>query len=283
MRPRRSFPILRNSLKIRRSSILIFGFYKVLPSIDKSFKFCDTAVIMLPSVYAPKDFKRLRAAGDLVARCFDFIAPHIRPGITTGEIDRIAAEFLRANGGRSSDFGYKGFPRHICTSVNDVIVHGIPRDDEILRDGDIVNVDLTAEYKGFHGDASRMFEIGVVSPAAHKLVQTTQDALHSAIAVCAPGVPLSEIGKTIEGIATANGFSVVRDFVGHGIGKVMHDDPSIYHYYDKSQDKIKMVPGLVFTIEPMINQGTAACRTDADEWTTRTKDGKLSAQWEHTI
>lgn len=238
---------------------------------------------MLSSVYAPKDFKRLRAAGDIVARCFDFITPYIRAGISTGEIDRLVAEFLKQNGARSSDLGYQGYPKNICTSVNDVIVHGIPRDDEILKDGDIINVDLTAEYKGFHGDASRMFMIGNVSPRARELVQTCQDALNAAISVCAPGVPLSEIGKTIEAIVKPHGFSISRDFVGHGIGKVMHDDPQIYHFYDKMWDKVKMVPGFVFTIEPMINTGSAACKIDSDGWTARTVDGGLSAQWEHTL
>ena len=238
---------------------------------------------MLSSVYAPKDFKRLRAAGDIVARCFDFITPYIRAGISTGEIDRLVAEFLKQNGARSSDLGYQGYPKNICTSVNDVIVHGIPRDDEILKDGDIINVDLTAEYKGFHGDASRMFMIGNVSPRARELVQTCQDALNAAISVCAPGVPLSEIGKTIEAVVKPHGFSISRDFVGHGIGKVMHDDPQIYHFYDKMWDKVKMVPGFVFTIEPMINTGSAACKIDSDGWTARTVDGGLSAQWEHTL
>ena len=238
---------------------------------------------MLASVYAPKDFKRLRAAGDLVARCFDYITPYIRAGISTGEIDRLVAEFLKANGARSSDLGYMGYPKHICTSVNDVIVHGIPNDNEILKDGDIVNVDLTAEYKGFHGDSSRMFMIGNVSSKARELVQTCQDALNAAISVCAPGVPLSEIGKTIEAVVKPHGFSISRDFVGHGIGKVMHDDPQIFHFYDKMWDKVKMVPGLVFTIEPMINTGSPNCKIDADGWTARTVDGGLSAQWEHTL
>lgn len=238
---------------------------------------------MLASVYAPKDFKRLRAVGDLVARCFDHIEPYIRAGTSTGEIDSMVAEFLKANGARSSDFGYQGYPKHICTSVNDVIVHGIPSDEVILKDGDIVNIDLTAEYKGFHGDASRMFMIGKVSQKARELVQTCQDALNAAIAVCAPGVPLSEIGKTIEAIVNPHGFSISREFVGHGIGKVMHDDPQIYHFYDKRWDKVKMVPGLVFTIEPMINTGRSECKIDDDGWTARTVDGGLSAQWEHTI
>lgn len=238
---------------------------------------------MMPSVYAPKDFKRLRASGDLVARCLDFITPHVVPGVSTGAIDKMVADFLSANGARSSSFGYQGFPAHICASVNDVVVHGIPRDDVVLKDGDIVNFDLTAEYKGFHADASRMFMIGKVSDESRRLVETTLDCLNSAIAICGPGVPMSEIGKTIEVIAKARGYSIVRDFVGHGIGKVMHDDPMVYHYYEKSQDNVIMCPGMVFTIEPMMNQGLDACIVDSDGWTTRTKDGKLSAQWEHTI
>lgn len=238
---------------------------------------------MLSSVYAPKDFKRLRAAGDIVARCFEYITPYIRAGISTGEIDSMVAEFLKANGAKSSDLGYMGYPKNICTSVNDVIVHGIPSDKVILKDGDIVNVDLTAEYKGFHGDASRMFMIGNVLPKARELVQTCQDALNAAISICAPGVPLSEIGRTIEQVVTPHGFSISHDFVGHGIGKIMHDEPQIYHFYDKKWDKIKMVPGLVFTIEPMINTGSANCKIDPDGWTARTVDGGLSAQWEHTI
>ena len=238
---------------------------------------------MLPSVYAPKDFKRLRAAGDIVARCFDFIAPHIHSGISTGDIDRMVAEFLKSSGARSSSFGYKGFPKHCCTSVNDVIVHGIPSDTDILKNGDIINVDLTAEYKGFHADSSRMFIIGDAPPAALKLVQVAHDAMNAAISICAPGVPLAEIGREIERIVLPHGFTISRDFVGHGIGKVMHDEPQIYHFHDKKFDKIKMVPGLVFTIEPMINMGGDKCKIDADGWTARTADGCLSAQWEHTV
>ena len=238
---------------------------------------------MLASVYAPKDFKRLRVSGDLVARCFDFITPYVVAGTSTGEIDRLVAQFLKENGARSSDLGYMGYPKSICTSVNDVIVHGIPSDEVILKDGDIVNVDLTAEYHGFHADASRMFMIGNVSKQARELVQTCQDALNAAISICAPGVPLSEIGKTIEAVVKPHGFSISRDFVGHGIGKVMHDDPQIFHFYDKMWDKVKMVPGLVFTIEPMINTGKPDCKIDTDGWTARTVDGGLSAQWEHTL
>lgn len=238
---------------------------------------------MLASVYAPKDFKRLRMSGDLVARCFDYITPYVKAGISTGEIDRLVAKFLKENNAQSSDLGYQGYPKSICTSVNDVIVHGIPSDDVILKNGDIVNVDLTAKYKGFHADASRMYMIGNVSPRARELVQTCLDALNTAISVCAPGVPLSEIGRAIESVVLPHGFSISRDFVGHGIGKVMHDNPQIYHFYDECWDKVKMVPGLVFTIEPMINTGSAECKIDEDGWTARTVDGGLSAQWEHTV
>ncbi len=238
---------------------------------------------MISSVYAPKDFKRLRVIGDLVARCFDYITPYIRAGITTNDIDKMVAEFLKENGAASSSLGYHGFPKHCCTSVNDVIVHGIPSDDVVLKDGDIINVDLTANLKGFHGDSSRMFMIGKVSAQARKLVTVCEDALNAAISICAPNVPLSEIGKVIEQVVLPHGFSISRDFVGHGIGKTLHDDPQICHFYDKKFDKIKMVPGLVFTIEPMINTGSDKCKFDDDGWTARTVDGGLSAQWEHTI
>lgn len=238
---------------------------------------------MLSSVYAPKDFKRLRAVGDIVARCFEYLEPYIQIGISTGEIDRLANEFLIANGARSADFGYMGFPKHITTSRNDVIVHGIPRDDEILKDGDIINIDLTAEFKGFFGDASRMYTVGNVANKHIKLIGVCADALNSAIAVCGPGVPLSEIGRAIESVLKPSGFSISNDFVGHGIGKVMHDEPQIYHWYDKKYDKIKMVPGFVFTIEPMICEKSARMKLDADGWTARTVDGGWSAQWEHTI
>jgi len=237
----------------------------------------------MQSVYTPKEFKKIRAAGDIIARCFEHITPHIVAGISTLDIDKMVLKFLTDNGAKSSSKGYHGFPAHCCTSVNDVIVHGIPHADVILSDGDIVNVDITAEYKKYHADASRMFMIGNVDDDARRLVQVCQDALHSAISVCAPGVPLSEIGRTIERVVLKHGYSISRDFVGHGIGKTMHDEPQIYHFYDKRFDKVKMVPGMVFTIEPMINAGRAECKMDADGWTARTIDGKLSAQWEHTI
>ncbi|MDR0319436.1 MAG: type I methionyl aminopeptidase [Rickettsiales bacterium] len=238
---------------------------------------------MLPSVYAPKDWKRIRAAGDIVARALDYAAELVRPGISTAEIDAGIAAFLKENGAKSSCLGYKGYPKSICASVNDTIVHGIPRADEILKEGDIVNIDLTAEYKGFHADSSRMFSVGRVSDKARKISEASRDCMNAAIGICAPGVPLSEIGRVIEELAKARGFSVSRDFVGHGIGKVMHDNPQILHFYDKRQESVLMVPGLVFTIEPMLCEHSAACKIDSDGWTARTKDGGLSAQWEHTI
>jgi methionyl aminopeptidase len=238
---------------------------------------------MISSVYAPKDFKKLRVVGDLVSRALDYITPFVVPGVSTAELDKKIEKFLRDAGAYPACLGYEGYPKSICTSINDVIVHGIPRDDEILKEGDIVNIDLTAELKGFHGDTSRMFEVGKVSAAAHKISECARDCMNAAISICAPGVPLSEIGRVIESMATAKGYSVSRDFVGHGIGHLMHDDPQIYHFYDKKYDKVLMVPGLVFTIEPMLCEKSAACKIDSDGWTARTKDGGLSAQWEHQI
>ena len=235
-----------------------------------------------------EEVELLRKANLLVGNTLAELAKAIQPGVTTKQLDAIAETFIRDNGAEPTFKGFPNpygspFPASICTSVNDVIVHGIPNDNVILKDGDIVNVDLTAEYKGWHGDASRMYMIGNVSAKARELVQTCQDALNAAISICAPGVPLSEIGKTIEAVVKPHGFSISRDFVGHGIGKVMHDDPQIYHFYDKMWDNVKMVPGLVFTIEPMINTGRPECKIDPDGWTARTVDGGLSAQWEHTL
>lgn len=238
---------------------------------------------MLPSVYAPKDFKRLRAAGDLVARALDYVGALVRPGVSTAQLDEAVAAFLKENGARSSCLGYHGYPASICTSVNDVIVHGIPRDSEVLKEGDIINIDLTAEIKGFHGDSSRMFAVGKISDKARRITDAAYDCMMSAISICAPGVPLSEIGRVIEDMARARGYAVSHDFVGHGIGKVMHDEPQIYHFYDKKFDNVLMTPGLVFTIEPMLCQGASSCQIDPDGWTARTTDGGLSAQWEHTI
>jgi methionyl aminopeptidase len=239
--------------------------------------------MMLPSIYAPKDFKRIRCSGDIVCRALDPVGAFVKPGISTAELDDMVAKFLKAEGAESSALGYKGFPKSICTSINDVIVHGIPSPNEILKEGDIINIDLTAEFKGFHADSSRMFCVGSVTDAARRLSECARDCLNSAISVCAPGVALSEIGKTIENLARAKGYTVSKDFVGHGIGKVMHDNPQVFHFYDKSQDKIIMQPGLVFTIEPMLCEKSSACIFDPDGWTARTKDGGLSAQWEHTI
>jgi len=235
------------------------------------------------SVYTPKDFKRLRFAGDIVSRALDHIGQFVKPGISTAELDAIVAAFLKANGAESSCLGYRGYPKSCCTSVNDVIVHGIPRGDEILKTGDIINIDLTAEAKGFHADSSRMFYVGAVSDHAARLCETAKDCMNSAISICGPGVPLSEIGRVIESMAAAKGYSVSKDFVGHGIGKVMHDDPQIYHFYDRRLDSVIMVPGMVFTIEPMLCECSSASVIDSDGWTARTKDGRLSAQWEHTI
>ncbi len=238
---------------------------------------------MVSSVYPPKDFKRILKASDIARRALEFIEPHIKPGVSTAELDDLIAKFIKQNDATSSSLGYHGFPKSCCISLNDVICHGIPSDKIILKEGDILNIDVTVQHRGYHGDTSRMYRVGRVSQMAEDVMRASYDSLMAAISICGPDVPLSEIGKTIERIVKPYKFGIARDFVGHGIGKVMHDNPQILHYYEPMYDKIKMVPGMVFTIEPMINTGTEQYKIDADGWTARTADGGLSAQWEHTI
>ena len=237
---------------------------------------------MLASVYAPKDFKRLRVVGDLVARCFEHITPYIKAGISTGDIDRLVVDFLKSNGARSSDLGYQGYPKSICTSINDVIVHGIPSDDVILKDGDIINVDLTAEYKGFHGDASRMFMIGNVSKEARRLVEVTKQAFFEGIKYAKPGNRIGDVCHAIGEYVHSQGYSVVREFQGHGIGREMHEDPGIPNY-GKAGRGIRLEPGMTLAIEPMVIQGKPNILELDDGWTIITEDGSLAAHYENTI
>lgn len=238
---------------------------------------------MLSSVYPPKEFKKIIKASDLVARTLDYITPYVVEGVSTEYLDDLIGDYIKQLGGRSACLGYEGYPKNACISLNNVICHGIPSKNTILKSGDILNIDITIEYKGFFGDASRMYSIGKISDKARELITTTYDCLMTAVSICGPDVPLSEIGRVIEKIADKHKFGVVRDFVGHGIGKMMHSDPHILHYYDKEYDKIKMQPGMVFTIEPMINTGTYDYKILDDGWTAITADGGLSAQWEHTL
>ncbi|MFN8701689.1 MAG: type I methionyl aminopeptidase [Rhodospirillales bacterium] len=227
------------------------------------------------------DFEGMRKAGRLAAETLDYIVPFVKPGITTGELDRLCHEFIVGHGAICAPLGYKGFPKSICTSVNHVVCHGIPGDKQ-LEDGDIVNLDVTTILDGWYGDTSRMFLVGEVGIKARKLIDTTYEAMMAGIAVVRPGATLGDIGAAIQRHAEAQRFSVVRDFCGHGLGRVFHDAPSVLHY-GKAGTGLKLVSGMFFTIEPMINAGDWRVKVLSDGWTAVTKDRSLSAQFEHSI
>jgi methionyl aminopeptidase len=235
-------------------------------------------------IYTPKDFQKLRRAGKLASQTLDYVAGYIKPGVSTERLNQICHDFIVKNGAKPAPLNYHGFPKSICTSINEVICHGIPSSEEVLKEGDIVNIDVTVIKKGYYGDTSRTFIVGKASKKAETLVKDTEKALMDAIGICRPGTTLADIGKTIQDYAEAKGYSVVRDYCGHGIGTVFHEDPNILHYYTKEMEKVVLQEGMVFTIEPMINLGVYDGITDEnDGWTVRTADGKLSAQFEHTI
>ena len=226
-------------------------------------------------------FEGTRAAGIIAAGALDEVAKLIKPGITTKQIDDLCYEFINDNDACSAPLFYRGFPKSCCTSTNHTICHGIPG-DKTLRDGDIVNVDVTTFKNGWHGDTSRMFYVGEVSVKAKKLIEVTYNSMMRAIKILSKEVTLGDIGSTIQTYVEKEGFSVVRDFCGHGIGRVFHQEPNILHYGKKGAGP-KLKPGMIFTIEPMINEGEYETKMLNDGWTAVTKDKKLSAQFEHTI
>ena len=226
-------------------------------------------------------FEKSRIAGSIAAGALDEVAKIVKPGITTNEIDKVCYEFINDNDAYSAPLFYRGFPKSCCTSSNHVVCHGIPS-DKILRDGDIVNVDVTAYKNGWHGDTSRMFKIGDVSIKAVELFYATYESMMMAIKILKEGIQLGDIGYTIQNYVEANGFSVVQDFCGHGIGQTFHKEPNILHYGKKGTGE-KIIAGMIFTIEPMINLGEYETKTLNDGWTAVTKDKSLSAQFEHTI
>ena len=228
------------------------------------------------------EIEKMRAAGRLAAALLDMIAREIRVGMSTAEIDRLVDEMTRAHGAVSAPFRYHGFPAHCCTSINDVVCHGIPDPNRILRDGDIINVDVTPILDGFHGDASRSFCIGTVSAAAQRLVLDTYRALWKGISTVRPGSTTGDIGAAIQRFVEPRGYSVVRQFSGHGIGRLFHTAPAILHYGQPGTGP-RLTPGMTFTIEPMINLGDWRCQVLKDGWTAVTVDGSLSAQFEHTV
>lgn len=234
-----------------------------------------------------EDIKGMRVAGRLAAEVLDFIQPHVKPGITTGELDRLCHEYM-------SDVqdtipaplnycppGYTPFPKAICTSVNDVICHGIPG-DKVLKSGDVINIDVTVIKDGYHGDTSRMFYVGEPSILAKRLTDTTFDCMWLGISKIRPGAYLGDIGYVIQQRAEKAGYSVVREFCGHGIGKIFHEEPQVLHY-GRPGTLERLAAGMIFTVEPMINAGRREIREMGDGWTIKTKDRSLSAQWEHTV
>ena len=228
-----------------------------------------------------ESFEQIRVAGVLAAKTLDEITSHVKPGITTDKLDKICYEYIRDNGGYSAPLFYKGFPKSCCTSVNHVVCHGIPS-NKYLNDGDIINIDVTAIVNGWHGDTSRMFYVGNVSAKGKNLVVATYDSMMKAISIVKSGIHLGDIGETIQTYVEKKGFSVVRDFCGHGIGKIFHQPPNILHYGKKGEGT-KLEEGMIFTVEPMVNEGKYNTKLLKDGWTAATRDKSLSAQFEHTV
>ena len=226
-------------------------------------------------------FEKMRVAGKLAAQCLDMITDYIKPGITTDKIDKLCYEYIRDNGGYSAPLNYRGFEKSLCTSLNHVICHGIPSERE-LEENDILNIDVTAIVDGYYGDTSRMFSVGEISVKAKNLIDATYESLMNAIKILKPGVKLGDIGHEIQSLVEPRGFSVVRDFCGHGISNTFHEPPNVLHYGKKNTGP-ELQPGMTFTIEPMINSGKYDAKILNDGWTAVTKDKSLSAQFEHTV
>ncbi|KGI77812.1 type I methionyl aminopeptidase [Oleiagrimonas soli] len=231
----------------------------------------------------PEEIEKMRVAGRLAAEVLAVLKEHVQPGVTTEDLDRIAYEHIvNVQKAVPANVGYRGFPKTLCTSVNHVICHGIPNAGKVLKDGDIVNCDVTVIKDGWHGDTSRMFIAGTPSVRAKRLVDITFEAMMKGIEAVRPGATLGDVGHAIQKHAEAAGFSIVREYCGHGIGKIYHDEPQVLHY-GKPGAGLKLEKGMTFTVEPMVNAGKAATRSLPDGWTVVTKDHSLSAQWEHTI
>jgi methionyl aminopeptidase len=238
-------------------------------------------------IKTPADIEAMRHAGRLAAEVLDYIAPHVKPGVTTGELDRLCHEYMVDVQGTTpaplnyAPPGYRPFPKAICTSVNHQVCHGIPG-DRVLKNGDVVNLDVTVIKDGYHGDTSRMYYVGEPSIAARRLCEITYDCMWLGIQQVRPGATIGDIGHAIQVYAEKHGYSVVREFCGHGIGRKFHEEPQILHY-GKPGTLDKLVAGMTFTVEPMINAGRREIKELADGWTIVTKDHSLSAQWEHTV
>ena len=226
-------------------------------------------------------FEKMKIAGNLASKTLDMLTGEIKAGVSTNKIDKLGYEYIRDNGGYSAPLFYRGFPKSLCTSLNHVICHGIPG-ERILDEGDILNVDVTTIVDGFYGDTSRMYSIGKISVKAQNLIDATYESLMKSIKILKPGIKLGDIGHEIQTYVEAKGFSVVRDFCGHGIGDNFHQPPNILHY-GKKNTGVELRPGMTFTIEPMINAGNLDVKVLNDGWTAVTKDKSMSAQFEHTL
>ncbi len=243
--------------------------------------------VMSVNIKTPEEITRMRVAGRLAGEVLDFITPHVRPGVTTGELDRLCHDYICTVQEATpaplnyAPPGYEPFPKSICTSVNHVVCHGVPGEKK-LRAGDIVNLDITVIKDGYHGDTSRMFYLGRPSIQARRLCDVTYECLWLGIEAVHPGARLGDIGHAIQTHAEQHGYSVVREFCGHGIGRKFHEEPQVLHY-GRAGTGLRLEPGMTFTIEPMINAGKPDIRQLADGWTVVTKDHSLSAQWEHTV
>ena len=226
-------------------------------------------------------FEKMKIAGNLASKTLDMLTDEIKAGVSTNKIDKLGYEYIRDNGGYSAPLFYRGFPKSLCASLNHVICHGIPS-ERILDEGDILNVDVTTIVDGYYGDTSRMYSIGKISVKAQNLIDATYESLMKSIKILKPGLKLGDIGHEIQTYVEAKGFSVVRDFCGHGIGDNFHEPPNILHY-GKKNTGVELKPGMTFTIEPMINSGKYEVKILDDGWTAVSKDKSLSAQFEHTV
>lgn len=254
--------------------------------LDKKVMQFQDKGILVPTrnlIKTPEQIEGIRQAGIINTAALDLVEREIKEGMTTAELDKMVHDFIISQGAIPACLGYEGFPKSCCISINEVVCHGIPSDEEDFWEGDIVNVDITTIFNGYYADASRMFIIGKTSPANEKLVRVAKECLEIGAEAAKPWGLISDIGKAIEKHAKKNGFSVVRDLAGHGTGLEFHEEPEVNHYHDKAKGML-IVPGMVFTIEPMINMGVADVFVDEEDgWTVVTEDEKPSAQWEHTF
>ena len=239
---------------------------------------------MTIQIKTQEEIAKMRLAGRLAAQVLEMIGEYVKPGISTGELDRICHEFIvTVQDAIPAPLNYNGFPKSICTSINHVICHGIPNDSKTLKSGDIINIDITVIKDGYHGDTSKMFLVGKTPEHADRLVKITQECLYKAIGIVKPGVTLGDIGHIIQKHCEMHNYSIVREYCGHGIGRVFHEEPQVLHY-GKPKTGIEILEGMTFTIEPMLNAGTRYTKlSKKDGWTVTTKDRRLSAQWEHTL